>query len=169
MKKQFICADQKLCDTKQHVPAPALRRSFTLDFLPTAAHLEICGLGFYALFVNGQEITKGPLAPYISNPDHFCYTDSYDIVPYLREGENVIGVLLGNGFRNPFGGFVWDFDRVPWRGVPILALELQITGENDKIASMLSLLEDYGILELVRTGVVALERGDGVMSSDIFD
>ena len=48
-------------------------------------------------------------------------------------------------------------------------MTLQITGENDKIASMLSLLEDYGILELVRTGIVALERGDGVMSSDIFD
>ena len=46
---------------------------------------------------------------------------------------------------------------------------LQITGENDKISSMLSLLEDYGILELVRTGLVALERGDGVMTSDIFD
>ena len=49
------------------------------------------------------------------------------------------------------------------------SMVLQITGENDKIASMLSLLEDYGILELVRTGIVALERGDGVMSSDIFD
>ena len=46
---------------------------------------------------------------------------------------------------------------------------LQITGENDKISSMLSLLDDYGILELVRTGVVALERGDDVMTSDIFD
>lgn len=46
---------------------------------------------------------------------------------------------------------------------------LQITGENDKIASMLSLLDDYGIIELVRTGMVALERGENVMNSDIFD
>lgn len=46
---------------------------------------------------------------------------------------------------------------------------LQITGDNDKVAAILSLLEDYGITELVRTGVVALERGDDVMNSDIFD
>lgn len=46
---------------------------------------------------------------------------------------------------------------------------LQITGDNDKITALLRLLEDYGITELVRTGVVALERGDNVMNSDIFD
>ena len=49
------------------------------------------------------------------------------------------------------------------------SMVLQITGENDKIDSLMNLLEDYGILELVRTGVVALERGDDVMTSDIFD
>ena len=49
------------------------------------------------------------------------------------------------------------------------SMTLQITGDNDKISSMLSLLEDYGILELVRTGMIALERGDAVMNSDIFD
>lgn len=49
------------------------------------------------------------------------------------------------------------------------SMVLQITGDNDKIDALMSLLNDYGILELVRTGVVALERGDGVMTSDIFD
>jgi len=49
------------------------------------------------------------------------------------------------------------------------SMVLQITGENDKIESLMHLLGDYGILELVRTGVVALERGDDVMTSDIFD
>ena len=46
---------------------------------------------------------------------------------------------------------------------------LQITGDNDKVDALMSLLADYGILELVRTGVVALERGEDVMTSDIFD
>ncbi|MBQ4264472.1 MAG: acetolactate synthase small subunit [Clostridia bacterium] len=49
------------------------------------------------------------------------------------------------------------------------SMVLQITGDNDKVGALLKLLEDYGILELVRTGVVALERGDDVMTSDIFD
>ena len=49
------------------------------------------------------------------------------------------------------------------------SMVLQITGENDKIESLMHLLGDYGLLELVRTGVVALERGDDVMTSDIFD
>lgn len=49
------------------------------------------------------------------------------------------------------------------------SMVLQITGDNEKIAAMMSLLEDYGIRELVQTGVVALERGEDVMNSDIFD
>ena len=49
------------------------------------------------------------------------------------------------------------------------SMVLQITGDNDKVDALMSVLEDYGILELVRTGMVALERGDDVMTSDIFD
>jgi len=49
------------------------------------------------------------------------------------------------------------------------SMVLQITGDNDKVDALMNLLADYGILELVRTGVVALERGEDVMTSDIFD
>lgn len=35
--------------------------------------------------------------------------------------------MLGNGFRNPFGGFVWDFDKASFRGEPTVAICLEAT------------------------------------------
>jgi len=40
-------------------------------------------------------------------------------------------------------------------------LTVEITGEDDKIAALLGLLTDYGIVEMVRTGAIALQRGPG--------
>ena len=27
----------------------------------------------------------------------------------------LLGFLLGNGMQNGFGGYVWDFEKAPWR------------------------------------------------------
>lgn len=124
--KKFVCRNNEVCDFDNHVPAPIFRKSFMLDSLPDEASLVICGLGLYELYVNGRHITKGALAPYINNPDDILYYDSYDIKNYLAKGENVIGVMLGNGFFNAFGGYVWDFDTAPWRGGLRLAFSLKM-------------------------------------------
>ncbi len=123
--KKFVCRNNQFCDYDNHVPAPLFRKSFVLDSIPDKANLVICGLGFYELYVNGRHITKGVLAPYINNPDDILYYDSYDIREYLSVGENVIGVMLGNGFFNAFGGHIWDFDKAPWRGGLRLAFSLE--------------------------------------------
>jgi len=130
MKKNFIKATENYCDLDTHVAAPLLRRSFVLPAAVTEATVSICGLGFYRLFINGREITKGHIAPYVSNPDHICYYDTYNVTKELTVGENVIGVILGNGFQNCFGGIVWDFDKADFRGAPRLALEFHATDVN---------------------------------------
>ena len=122
---RFIKANDALCDFDNHVPAPYFRREFELPFEPEQAEITICGLGFYELSINGTELTKGPLAPYISNPDDIRYYDNYDLTKHLKKGKNVIGVLLGNGFRNSFGGFVWDFEKASCRGPVTVALALE--------------------------------------------
>ena len=115
---RFIGSSAEYSDFSRHIPAPCLRKSFSLSLPVKSAEMLICGLGFYRLFVNGREITKGYLAPYISAPDDLLYYDRYDVSEYLTEGENIIGILLGNGMQNAFGGAVWEFDKAPFRGSP---------------------------------------------------
>lgn len=134
MEKRFIAATQEPCSFAKHIPAPYLRRSFQLTRVPQTATASICGLGFYRLWINGTEITKGYFAPYISNPEHLLYYDTYEVAPYLKEGENVIGVLLGNGFQNPFGGAPWDFDSATWLASPRMAFSFLAEGEGERLA-----------------------------------
>lgn len=126
----FIRATEAFGTRQNPVPAPYLRRSFTLDKPVREAQLLICGLGFYTLSVNGRDITKGPLAPYISNPTDILYYDRYDAAACLVPGENVIGVCLGNGFMNALDAGVWDFEKATWRGAPQVALSLRIVDED---------------------------------------
>lgn len=123
---KFISASKKYNTYSEHISAPLLRKSFNLNDKPEKAEITICALGFYRLFINGKEITKGFLAPYISNPDHIIYYDNYDIAPLLKQGENVIGIILGNGMQNASGGFVWDFDKDDWRSAPKTALCVEV-------------------------------------------
>ncbi len=120
LPNSFIRAGKEFNDFDRHVPAPYFRKSFSGN--GGKAKIFIGAAGFYELFLNGKKITKGFLAPYISNPDDIIYFDEYEVE--LKSGENVIGVILGNGFKNNFGGYVWDFDKAAFRGAPQFALSL---------------------------------------------
>lgn len=127
----FICAGTAYSTYTEHIPAPYLRKSFSLKQLPSQATIHICGLGFYRLFINGTEVTKGLLAPYMSNPDHILYYDTYDLLPHLTTGENVLGILLGNGILNCPGGRIWDFDKAAYRSAPKVALSLHLINNDE--------------------------------------
>jgi len=43
---------------------------------------------------------------------------------------------------------------------------IEISGSSDKIQALTELLVPYGILEMVRTGLIAIERGERVLSLD---
>jgi len=44
------------------------------------------------------------------------------------------------------------------------SLIIEITGDEDKIDGLLEVLRPYGVLEMVRTGIVAMRRGSKVSS-----
>lgn len=123
--RQFIRATEEFTTLDRPVPAPYLRKSLTVEGGARGASILVTGLGFYELYLNGKRLTKGPLAPYVSNPDDLVYYDAYTVD--LPAGENVLGLWLGNGMQNNPGGYIWDFDKVPWRGAPMAALRLTYT------------------------------------------
>lgn len=131
----FIAAGCEFADIAHFVPAPFFRRKFTALKI-AKAEIMIGTAGFYRLFVNGRDITKGELAPYISNPDDLVYYDNYDVSDCIHEGENVVAVLLGNGLQNNPGGAIWDFDKAPWRGAPKFAMRLSLVTEDGSVTEL---------------------------------
>ena len=125
----FIAAGYEYADIEHFIAAPFFRKKFTAT-KTARAEIVIGAAGFYRLLINGKDITKGELAPYISNPDDIVYYDRYDVSDYINEGENVVAVLLGNGFQNNPGGAIWDFQKAPWRGAPKFAMRLSLVAED---------------------------------------
>lgn len=127
----FIKATEEFSTLDKHIPAPYFRRSFELDMAPVKAELLITGLGYYEVYINGENITKGFLAPYRSNIDDYVYYDKYDIKDKLKTGKNTIGIILGNGMKNAPGAFIWDFEKARFRGAPETAFSLELDYGNE--------------------------------------
>ena len=81
-----------------------LRKAFSTQKEIKEAVTSICGLGHYELTINGKKVGDGEFAPFWSDYDKTVYYNTFDITSYLKKGENVFGVLLGNGFFNAQGG-----------------------------------------------------------------
>lgn len=109
-------------------PAPLFRRRFTLSRVGEAK-LSLCALGYGRCWINGQEITDDLLTAPVSNYSKTLWYYTYDVSSLLREGENVVAVVLGNGFFNETLKTAWNFDQADWRDQPKFALCLESDGE----------------------------------------
>lgn len=93
------------------------------------ARAYICGLGYYELYINGEKIGDHVLDPAPSNYDKQAYYVSYDISEAIKTGENVIGIIIGNGFYGQ--NISWKRDPESQKdlsyGVPAARLLLKLT------------------------------------------
>ena len=112
----FIKATEKYNTFEESIPAYYFRKVFSSPQEGNAT-ITVAVCGFYELYFNGARITKGFLSPYLSNTNDYIYYDEYTVT--LDAGENAIGILLGNGFQNNPGGYIWDFDKADFRSAPM--------------------------------------------------
>jgi alpha-L-rhamnosidase len=114
-----------------------LRKSFKAESPIRQARVFVTGLGYYELSCNGHRVGDRVLAPAKSNYRNWVFYDTYDLVPYLQVGTNVLGVMLGNGWFNPYPKW-WQPYRMQWFGSPRALLQLHVDyadGTSEIIAS----------------------------------
>ena len=79
-------------------PAPCLRREFRIERPVRDAKLAITALGLYDCEINGKRVGDHVLAPGWTVYGKRVAYQVYDVRDLLREGANVIGIILGDGW-----------------------------------------------------------------------
>jgi len=112
-------------------PAPLLRKAFRLGDAPVArARVYVSGLGYYELRLNGEKVGDHVLDPGWTDYEERVYYAVYDVTRQLQTGDNVLGVMLGNGWYDPvpmtmFGQY--NLRETLPVGEPKVILQLNVT------------------------------------------
>jgi alpha-L-rhamnosidase len=92
-------------DTSKPQPATLLRREFEVRAGVAQARLYITALGVYEAQLNGAAVGDHVLAPGWTSYDHRLRYQTFDVTDMLREGQNAIGAMLGEGWYRGRLGF----------------------------------------------------------------
>ncbi|MCD6596900.1 MAG: family 78 glycoside hydrolase catalytic domain [Bacteroidales bacterium] len=79
---------------------PMFRKEFTASNPIKEATISICGLGHYDLYINGDRVGNSFLSPGWTYYQKRYLYNTYDISTLVKEGDNALGVIVGNGFYN---------------------------------------------------------------------
>lgn len=137
--------------TFQGCEAPHVKKEFVLKNGILNASVRICGLGFFELYLNGRKVSDDVLTPVWSDYEkreemnllyplnaeftHRVYYRVYDVASWLKTGENLLEVYLGNGWYNQHERNVEGTLRY---GEPKLYFELTAEEENGTVVSVVS-------------------------------
>ncbi len=109
IKKKSVCWVKADDDCQ----SPVIRRTFQAE-KPQEGYIEITGLGYFSVRINGIQITEDRFVPALSDYEkrdlsnllypisdtftHRIYFLRYDCSAALKPGENTVEIRLGNGF-----------------------------------------------------------------------
>jgi len=137
----FFTSTNQLTELKQQVKvngrSTLLRKKFVLRLPVRQARLYVTGLGYYEASCNGRRVGDRVLAPAKTNYRQWVLYDTYDLTACLVPGTNAVGIMLGNGWFNPYTKW-WEPYRMQWFGSKRALAQLHVEyadGSTEVIAS----------------------------------
>lgn len=125
------------------VPCPYLRKEFSTRTVEasvnskpvevSAARLYITALGVYEVHINGHLVSHDLLNPGWTDYHKRIHYHTYDVTSLIQQGENAIGVILGDG---------WYCGHLDWRG-------RQRYGDRPKLLAQLEIAYSDGVVQTI--------------------
>lgn len=143
-------------------PAPLFRTTIQISRQIRSARAYVAAGGLFELYVNGKKSGDHRLDPMYTRFDRRTLYVTHDLTTMLRNGENAVGIILGNGWYNHQSTAVWYFDQAPWRARPRFCMDIHITysdGSQEIIPS--GILWKTSLSEVVFNSIYTGEHIDG--------
>ncbi|MBM4048654.1 MAG: alpha-L-rhamnosidase, partial [Planctomycetes bacterium] len=109
---------------KSSEPCPFVRRGFALSKPVRRARVYVTARGVYELRLNGGKVGQDYFTPGWTDYKVRIPYQVYDVTSALRQSENVLGAILGDGWA--CGYLVWEGNRSLWAKQPSLLAQLVI-------------------------------------------
>ena len=135
------------------------RRAFNIESL-TVGHTERAGVSRMTIVVDAPETVRGRIEANLYKLVEVERIESIPLATALHRDLALIKVAASQTLRSEVMQLVHVF-RARVVDVAPESLVVEITGTEDKIDGLLDVLRPYGVLEMVRTGRVAMTRGAG--------
>ena len=135
------------------------RRSFNIESL-TVGHSETPGISRMTFVVEGDARQVGQVQTQLAKLINVTKVQDVTDEPSVIRELALVKVSADSANRAEILQLV-DIYRAGIVDVAMDSLVIQITGHEDRVDSLIKLLENFGIQEMVRTGRVAMVRGNG--------
>lgn len=137
-----------------HMPAPVLSAALKVPGQVRKARLYATAHGLYVPTLNGRRIGDTVLAPGWTAYQHRLRYQAYDVTHLVRSGENVLEVLLGNG---------WYRGRLGFQG------QRALYGDQLALLAQLEVTTADGRLHVLATDGSWTARESEVLADDLYD
>ncbi len=133
------------------------RRSFNIDSL-TVGHTDQPGVSRMTIVVDSDNVSAERVTSYLYKLVNVIKVEDVSHRPNVSRDLAMIKVAVSPANRTEIIQLV-DVFRARIVDVANDSLIIEITGDEEKIDGFVEVLRPYGIIEMVRTGIVSMLRG----------
>ena len=140
------------------------RRAFNIESL-TVGHTEQLGVSRMTIVVDSDRTDVQKVAQNLYKLVNVIRVEDVTDQPAVMRDLALIRVRTNNGSRSEVMQLVDTF-RARVVDVGLNTLMIEVTGTEEKVEGLVEVIRPYGILEMVRTGRVAMVRGSRPMNNE---